>query len=742
MNLRTGPGSKYKIITTIKSRETVDVIEKTNSLWMKVGYNGKIGYLSSKYVIPIIAENPRQKSKNEYSNSALFLAAGIIVIFILIVIILSGKNEPPTQAKTHFDQVDKSEDELKEEIKQEVIKNIFKNITVTVTTSSSDNFDKDDSIIDVTGNSYAIKPQSVLVKYPQGVPFWPHHYVYSHTEIKAATTEQINFYNHFKNCFLKQEYFDLEGNTNYAFILLFDLINDYKIHQDITRLEKELDVLGQCYPKTNSYAVSLLIKEMESKGDSEGISRIRNRESQRYQSYNYYGGYDPNEYRLGNKFKGKLNLNDQEVSFLNKFWNPNNVFLSIEGCCIETIKLYLAVLQKLDNELKKDGNELTKEIDHLKEGILQVRRSNNTVYWSEYENSYLNDQAQSEIFNTIFKRAENCVREFFGHKRKISSDFPYQNSSVNQEFEERIGNVVNRCIEGLKPTINPPDKKTEILLNFQNVNRWKNRFEILCKEFEKKKIKEYVKSIHALGAHNKKNPNIEHIYFEASKFIAKYDKIESLNFYIYYLYHDLKSVKVDNKQHSKTIQKTLFKTNEQLHNFEIIVGDLIKNRDLKKALKDISTIYIPQRKKIQLDNYAIKEVTEKHSGTVELLNEYLNDEYEDENNSIKMQEINSEEMKIEIASKSENIRNSIFKNEINLTQIHTNILERFAHNDFSLSGKELDTFAKTNRVFKNQLIESINDNCYEYLDDVLIEEEQEKYVLNRNYYQRILKDDR
>lgn len=39
---------------------------------------------------------------------------------------------------------------------------------------------------------------------------------------------------------------------------------------------------------------------------------------------------------------------------------------------------------------------------------------------------------------------------------------------------------------------------------------------------------------------------------------------------------------------------------------------------------------------------------------------------------------------------------------------------------------------------KNQLIESINEICYNNLDDVLIEEEEDNYIINENYYQRIL----
>ena len=70
-------------------------------------------------------------------------------------------------------------------------------------------------------------------------------------------------------------------------------------------------------------------------------------------------------------------------------------------------------------------------------------------------------------------------------------------------------------------------------------------------------------------------------------------------------------------------------------------------------------------------------------------------------------------------------------------------LELFAKSNFSVPQNELEVFAKSKGVFKNQLIESINDTCYEFLDDLLIEEEDDYYTINTDYFQRILiKNDR
>jgi hypothetical protein len=188
---------------------------------------------------------------------------------------------------------------------------------------------------------------------------------------------------------------------------------------------------------------------------------------------------------------------------------------------------------------------------------------------------------------------------------------------------------------------------------------------------------------------------------------------------------------------AKTIQKSLFQTNEQLHDFEIIVGELINHKKLEKAVEAVTKIYAVKRKRIQLDTTSIKEVQQQHSITVELLNEYLKDEHE-EGSSIKVQETTDEEIMIEIVKKVDIVPNSGYLCDITFTQIHTTALDFFVKSNFSVAQNEMETFAKSKGVFKNQLIESINDICYEILDDVLIEEEDEYYTINENYYQRLL----
>lgn len=648
----------------------------------------------------------------------------IIVIGIIIFIIYATSNKKKSIHKNNkvIDPI--ARNEMKEKI--------AKNIKITVTKSSSTKNNYHESIIDVTDQSYRIISNDNLKKYCYGVPYWAHQYVFSYSELNSASGEQKKFYNIFKISFLNGEYFDLEGYTNYAFILLFDLQNEYENHKDIEKVESQLKILGQYYPKTKSYGVSFLIQKMRLVGDNENLTRFQN-ENNYNSPYNTNSiNYDTFSWR--SKYKTKLNLDKENENLLDRIWYPNNNFCNIEFCCLEVLKLYIAVISELKAKYKSEGTTIEREFTFVADVIARKHfkyRSGSPNY------KYSIDSTTNEFYSNIFKHCENAVREFYGHKRKLNTDTYYTNDEAKTEFESKIVLKVSELLPTLFSKITPPDEATEIELYSQTTNRWKIKFEELTTNY-KDNSKEFIESIIELGKLNKKNPSIENIFFEASKFIAKHDKISSLVLYIHYLDHDLKSATFDNKQLTKTIHKSLFKTNEQFQDFEQIVNELISDKDVDKALKAITNIYEVKRKKIQLDRTVIKDVQEQHSGTVELLNEYLRDDFEDEINGVQTQEINGKEVIIEIIQKNEEAQHSPFLPELSINPIQLSILELFYKNNYSILQSEIEEFAKSKGVFKNQVIESVNEACYEVLDDVLIEEEDDYYTIIPEYFQKIL----
>jgi hypothetical protein len=594
---------------------------------------------------------------------------------------------------------------------------------------------EDESIIDVTSDTFTVTPIPKKEE-PISVPTWSHKYVYSKSDLNSATIEQKVFYNHFKQKFLNGTSLDILGNTNYAFVLLFDLLDEYRNHQKINMLESQINNLGNNYYKTRSYGIRFLNEIKKELGLIPSLaSNYQHSQIGVPPSETKYYDSEPDYFywKLGSKYKDTLGLKDEEVTLLNKLWESTTNFCGIEFCYFQVMRLYLDSIASFTKQCEKSGTNLEEEFlvasDLISRKIFRYRKGS-----ANYKMSVKN--TSDEFYTAIFKLCENALREHYGHRRKLSTEIRYSDPLISEQFEAKILLPFSSVIGELVMKIPEPDEATQKELNALNTSRWKDEFQKLCEGFSCDENK-FVAEILDLGELNSKNPSIENIFYESSKFMASKHKESSLILYLHYLHHDLKSAKFDNKQLTKTIQKSLFKTQEQVQKFEIIVNNLLKEKDLKKAVSAVSKVYTLIRKRIKLDRNSIDEVRQQHAGTVELLNQYLQDEEVELASEFEGKTSEQEEIEIQIDSSQKEKSESFFMEEIEFKPIHYSALELFAKNNFTIPISDFELFAKSNGVFRNQLIESINEACYEVLDDVLIEEEEDFYTIEAMYFQTI-----
>ncbi len=430
--------------------------------------------------------------------------------------------------------------------------------------------------------------------------------------------------------------------------------------------------------------------------------------------------------KLGNKFKEKLYLNSREVHWLNKFWNPDNIFLSVEGCCIAVIRLYLICIKAIDKEYKLQGSSVEEVVNALTKRVITA------VYKGATNSAYYEERLETDIYLTIFKRAENSVREAYFQKRKLNDSFPYEKCA--DEFENSVGNILTQTISSKAKAIPPPDRITEILLNAQNNSRWKIFFDAIVRKTNKDNYAGCFKEVDQLAALNVNNPQKETIFFEASKLFAPYDRLEAVRFYLKYLHADLRSEIVENKSLPKTIHKSLFKTEQELQTFESVANSLILTLNLKEALAEAQSIFSKKKKKVQLDAAAIEAAISEHSATVNVLNELLQ---EDENEVPALPSAETHVNLLPAVVAVNSIGEIAFSTGINLSIHQQELILLFKANSLSLTIGTVNSFAKEKKLFKDQLIESINDSCYETLDDLLIEEYEDIYTISEHYYKTI-----
>jgi hypothetical protein len=393
----------------------------------------------------------------------------------------------------------------------------------------------------------------------------------------------------------------------------------------------------------------------------------------------------------------------------------------------------------LNETLEKHYLGIDLVIKKLKE-IISPNYSNNihgTIYYGSV------DYVKRRTCSLIFKYCENTVRQLFGHKRKLNIDGLFYNAEADKLFNEMILPSVMESLELLQASIPLPDASTEIELNAQNTLRWKATFEKLTAGFAGDGHV-FFAAIRNLAEQNQQNPSVENIYYEASKFIAGSDRTISLQLYLHYIYADLKSERFDNKQLNKTLQKSLFKSKEEVVAFEGVVNRLIVSKDLEAAILETSALEQTVKRKIIIDKASIASVEARHLGTVALLNEYLADEMEAVEGTSTVASANASvdteigEIQIDILSRGSGHVISVYRQDLNLQIKHISTLDYFGRHNFVVDQNEFEIFAKMNGSFKSQLIDNLNETCYELLDDNLINEEDELYIMSADYYQTLL----
>lgn len=549
------------------------------------------------------------------------------------------------------------------------------------------------------------------------VPYWAHRYVYSNNELQNASAQQKQFYQFFKERFKVGHFLDLEGNSNYAFILLFDLLEEYEKTRNADEAERLMQALTTHYPITSSYGFDFLMRKMKELGDVAVLQRL----SGDHFSWSYSGtNYATFQWRK--KIRSSLNLSQEDAKILEKITDyGENTFSSHAPCSEAIVSLFIAVVNELNAYFKRTEKSIEETFISVADTVARKEfryRTGSANY------KYAVENLTEQFYQTIYRICENTVREHYGHKRKVSVD-EIRNEEARMAFDTLIGQPLASALEASKHKIPVPSEITERYLNKYNTTRWKARFAAITDHYDKTT---FASLIYDLASANEDNPMIESIFYEASKFVAKSDPQLSLEFYLDYLHYDLISSKFDNKGFSKSIQKSLFKTQEQQDTFMQIVNDLIADKNLSEAKEKVRDLYAVKRKKIKLNHVNIQEVVNQHSETVGLLNEILKDDEADTTTA-------SAEIRVQVPV---NTISSAYAKELMLAPVHIATLDFFAKNSLSVSRDDLDAFVREQGAFLNQLMDSINEKCFDLIDDVLIEEDSDYYNISETYYQTIL----
>lgn len=303
----------------------------------------------------------------------------------------------------------------------------------------------------------------------------------------------------------------------------------------------------------------------------------------------------------------------------------------------------------------------------------------------------------------------------------IKEKYDFLPDSTNQvlDFQENFFadeiTLIEKNIQYIPPLT---DENEEKLFAYDN-QRWKRKFDELTLNFDINQPDDFYGKVIRLASLNKRSRlmDLRNIYYKSYLFMVQNHKETSLKFYLHYLHVKSASETFKHKQISARNESRLFSSKEQKKKFDSICNRLQKDNKLEKALEETSILCLPVRKKISLNVGSIQEANEKQTKVAQLLSTYLDDE--------SVPEISVANT---IAEKQQEVVGDNQKELFGL----------FTASAFRLNQQEVHIFAQSRGLFKDQFIESINDQFYETLDDLLIEEDGEEYILNEEYYTRVV----
>lgn len=220
----------------------------------------------------------------------LLIVFGVIGIVALVLYVINRNKDNSTEQEKTFKIQQNSQKPVMDKRPNFISDNKSKNLIVDVETQCDgvlplfdNDYDKLEEefmndvkvfISKVEGEEYSIpSPKSVETHQMdisfEKVPDWEHRYIYAAEEIEYANQKQKAFYAYFKKEFLKGNDIDICGNTNYAFVLMFELIKDAEKTLNVQLLQDQIDRLSLICPEIARYALPaiqrLIQKQLSSK---------------------------------------------------------------------------------------------------------------------------------------------------------------------------------------------------------------------------------------------------------------------------------------------------------------------------------------------------------------------------------------------------------------------------------------------------------------------------------------------
>lgn len=485
---------------------------------------------------------------------------------------------------------------------------------------------------------------------------------------------------------------------------------------------EQMNALILHYPETEYYAIREFIERVRKRYYAEDRTeedcKMLQEAVKRFPDSCYW--------RLSEKYGYTLNFTRKEAEILDFIAEKYGyITYGLEIIKIKEINFFRAVIKVLEYKYREEGSSLDKVLSGWAEEFKLRNRREYDYDTSSYRMNTTEEKVK-EIYNCIYLFCRNKIHLRYDLDNPSDlyfyMDFTKGKNVLPTKFFPEIEPLIDE-MTGALPALTDEE---EVEVNKYYTTRWRKVYKVISEDCSDH-LENYLEATNKLIKINAGNPGLRHLLFEITKFLATRHKVLALKTYLRYVSLCTQNTGFIEKPIPKYVCKKLFSTVDQQIEFEGIIHQYKLDKEQGKACEAINNLFEPKKKHLQFDLAKIKKTEMLYTDTVRLLDEVMSDGEEKEEGIIVEKSVPV--LVADGGIKAENTE---------LNQVHIGLLNIFKANDNTLNKLQLEEYARKNHMFANQLVEQINDRCYELLDDVLIEESNNGWVVEESYSYKIL----
>lgn len=416
-------------------------------------------------------------------------------------------------------------------------------------------------------------------------------------------------------------------------------------------------------------------------------------------------------------YKSRLSLNTADTNILETVYLSSNSYVNISSCRNQVILLYIALVKTLSQVYNEKG--VTIEAEFLTILDIIARKQHRYHLNSSNYNSFI--KQYGIIYLHLLRYSENILRGHNSYSHKANIDQEFNHIQVKGILQEKIFDYLEPVIPRLLEHLEPIDIQAEVELNSLNPTRWRNHIAQINPN-----LSDTFKEYQNLARLNYKNTSLDLLLFEIVRLTAPVKKETAIAYYFRHVYQTKVNKSREFKSLTGVIQKQLFKSPSELLRFNTRLQEFLVTTDLESTLEFAINFYKPVRKKILLDTEIVLQVEQAGNHIAERLSYYL----EDEEQFGDLKSLPRKDLKVEA------LTDNIYCIKLNLMSFR--LLKLFENNHFEMSEEEIIQFCKNEGTNSGVVINTINESCFDLIDDLLIELNQNTYIINPELYQQII----